>query len=670
MSNLINYTIGRYHILEQLGQGGMATVYKAYDTRLEREVALKIIRKEAFPAETHDRILRRFEREAKALARLDHPHIIKVHDFGEYESSPYLVMQYIPSGTLKQQLGKPIPYQQAVELLKPIAEALAYAHQHGVLHRDVKPSNILLTDDNRPILTDFGIAKLLDIEETHTLTGTGIGVGTPEYMAPEQGLGKDIDGRADMYALGVVLYELLTGHKPYTADTPLAVLLKQVNDPLPRPRDFVPSLPVKAERVLFKALAKKPEDRYPDMAAFAVALEKLSQQHPPQPVVAPPKPVKMPAPEPVTRDDHPTPVPAKKTSHRSGLPKWLLAAGGVLIVLVLLFLLISRVILPALEEQAKHNAIVEETAQALLTIEVAKTQTQEAAATRQALAVVQNMTSTALSWTPTATITHTPAVTLTPTNTFTPIMTHTPASTASTVLGISSTIVREKDGMEMVYVPAGEFEMGSNDGESNEQPVHTVYLDAYWIDKTEVTTAMYAKCVAARACDLPISEWSSSGYSYYGNPEYDEYPVIRVTWSYAEAYCQWAGAHLPTEAQWEKAARGTDGRTYPWGEGINKDRANYNRNVGDITKVGAFPSDASPYGALDMAGNASEWVADRYGEDYYANSPRENPQGPASGQYRIVRGGAWDFSGYYVRSSSRFRYDAVIWYSLGFRCAQ
>jgi len=275
MKELIGINISRYHILEQLGQGGMATVYKAYDTRLERDVALKIIRRGAFPPEVLDRVLTRFEREAKVLAHLNHPNIVSVLDYGEHEGSPYLVMPFIEGGTLKQHLNGPIPWQETVRIVLAVAQALEHAHQKKIIHRDVKPSNILITKAGHLMLSDFGIAKLLEFEEGHTLTGTGVGVGTPEYMAPEQGLGKDVDGRADVYALGVVMYELVTGRKPYTADTPLAVLLKQVNDPLPRPRDYVTDLPDEVERVLFKALAKTPEDRYSDMAAFAQALDKL-----------------------------------------------------------------------------------------------------------------------------------------------------------------------------------------------------------------------------------------------------------------------------------------------------------------------------------------------------------------------------------------------------------
>ena len=278
MTNLIGQSLGRYHILEKLGEGGMATVYKAYDTRLEADVAVKVIRTDKFTPEVLARALKRFEREAKALARLTHPNIVKVSDYGEYEGSPYLVMPYLPGGNLKaflKQRGH-LLWQEAVKLLLPIAEALDYAHSQNVIHRDVKPSNILLTERGQPMLTDFGVAKVLEEEATIALTGTGMGVGTPEYMAPEQFQGKAIDGRADIYSLGIVFFETLTGRKPYQADTPAAVIWMQASEPLPRPKQFAPDLPGAVEKVLLKALAKKPEDRYQSMGEFAAALEGMT----------------------------------------------------------------------------------------------------------------------------------------------------------------------------------------------------------------------------------------------------------------------------------------------------------------------------------------------------------------------------------------------------------
>jgi serine/threonine protein kinase len=275
MATLIGQSLGRYKILEQLGEGGMATVYKACDTRLERDVAVKIIRRGALPEEQLERILKRFEHEAKALARLTHPFIVPVVDYGEYKGSPYLVMPYLQGGTLKQKMGKPLPWQEAVRLLIPVAQALAYSHAHNIIHRDIKPSNILLTENNQPMLSDFGIAKILDLKDGQTLTTAGLGIGTPEYMSPEQGMGKPAGPAADIYSLAIVLYELLTGRKPFTADTPMEVVFKQVNDPIPNPVQYIPDLPDQVVKILQKATAKQPEDRFADMTLFAGALESL-----------------------------------------------------------------------------------------------------------------------------------------------------------------------------------------------------------------------------------------------------------------------------------------------------------------------------------------------------------------------------------------------------------
>ncbi len=284
MDDLSGQRVDRYQILELLGQGGMASVYRAIDTRLEREVAIKFIRREAFPPQMAEQILQRFEREAKALARLSHPNIVTIYDYGEYQGSPYLVMQFVSGGTLSNRLGTRMSYQLAASLLAPIAQALEFAHQRHIIHRDVKPANILVTEGGVSLLSDFGISKILESESGVTLTGTGVSIGTPEYMAPEQVLSREVDGRADIYSLGVVFYELVTGHKPFEADTPMAVLVKHINDPLPRPRQFAPDLPERAEQTLLKALGKKPEERFASMAEFARALEDLSSEAPPFPL--------------------------------------------------------------------------------------------------------------------------------------------------------------------------------------------------------------------------------------------------------------------------------------------------------------------------------------------------------------------------------------------------
>ena len=247
-------------------------------------------------------------------------------------------------------------------------------------------------------------------------------------------------------------------------------------------------------------------------------------------------------------------------------------------------------------------------------------------------------------------------------------------ATPTSAYTIGSTWTRPLDGAQMVFVPAGSFRMGSpaNTGEINEFPQHTVSLDAFWMDKTDVTNAAYAKCVNAGICSPPKTTYAAGTGSHYGNAQYDNYPVVFVDWTQAKIYCKWVGARLPTEAEWEKAARGTDGRIYPWGSySPDCSEANYSDCAGDLTEVTAHSYSSGPYGALDMAGNVWQWVNDWYDPLYYKTSAMNNPTGPDSGKYRVLRGGAWYYTDLYLRSAYRFWYDpANISNAIGFRCAR
>jgi serine/threonine protein kinase len=264
---------GRYEIKGEIGRGGMATVYHAYDPRFEREVALKVLPREML----HDPQFRtRFEREAKTIAMLEHPAIVPVYDFGEEEGQPYFVMRYMTGGALTDRMKQGAMTIQAVaHLYERLAPALDEAHAKGIIHRDLKPGNILFDQYGEPYISDFGIAKIAATQTN--VTGSAI-IGTPAYMSPEQAQGEGIDGRSDIYGLGVIMFELLTGQQPYHGDTPMSVVIKHITDPIPRILDVMPGLPPEIETVIEKALAKDRNERYPTVKALSEALNTVAQE--------------------------------------------------------------------------------------------------------------------------------------------------------------------------------------------------------------------------------------------------------------------------------------------------------------------------------------------------------------------------------------------------------
>jgi ligand-binding sensor domain-containing protein/tRNA A-37 threonylcarbamoyl transferase component Bud32 len=331
-------TLGPYRIIGQIGQGGMATVFKAYHAAMDRYVALKILPRQL--AENPE-FLGRFRQEARIIANLEHPHILPVHDYGESEGFTYLVMRYLDTGTLKDRLhARPLLLPEVDRAFSQLADALEYAHAHGVIHRDLKPSNVLVDARGNLFLTDFGIAKLL--ESSPQFTGTGALIGTPDYMSPEQAQGLKVDQRTDIYSLGIILYEMVTGRVPFEAETPLAVILKHLNDPLPLPTSIKPDLSPAIERVLLKALAKAPDDRFASVAelheAWKKALAEVTTLHAPPPAETIPLvgPVPPPGPAAVAPPHAAAPLPpAPAPPARRRLPwGWIVAVGVVLVLAV------------------------------------------------------------------------------------------------------------------------------------------------------------------------------------------------------------------------------------------------------------------------------------------------------------------------------------------------
>ncbi len=277
LGSLIGKSLGQFRIVERIGAGGMATVFKAYQPTLDRYVAVKVL------PSYHARdpvFVQRFVREARSVAKLAHPNIVQIHDFGEQDNITYIVMEYVDGGTLKDRLKRALPAAEAVDFIIQAAEGLDCAHRNGIIHRDVKPANMLVRKDGHLLLSDFGIAKIL--EGTTNLTRVGTGIGTPQYMSPEQGMGQPVDRRSDIYSLGIVLFHCLTGRVPFTADSPLTITVKHMNEPLPVDKMVAEGVPPAVIQVVQKMTAKQAHERYQsadvliDALTSALAVSNLS----------------------------------------------------------------------------------------------------------------------------------------------------------------------------------------------------------------------------------------------------------------------------------------------------------------------------------------------------------------------------------------------------------
>ncbi len=630
MEDLTGKKFGPYEIVAPLGEGGMASVYKALQPSVGRYVALKVLPRHLAGEAT---FLARFQQEARLVAQLQHPHILPTFDFGEADGYAYLAMPFMENGTLVSLMnGSPLPLSRVRRIVSQIGDALDYAHAHGVIHRDVKPSNVLMDKRGNCLLTDFGVAKI--VEGSAKLTTTGGVIGTPAYMSPEQGLGEKLDGRSDQYALAVIMYELATGKPPYNAETPMAIVIKHINDPLPPPRTLNPELPIAVERVIVKALAKKPEDRYPTVGDMIRAIEAA-----------------IPETGAVSAVDTAAITVKTEAPPKSKAPLWAWAVGAVAVIGLVIGAFFA---LSGVNSNATPTPAIADQPTATAPAQPTDTAAPQATATTAPTSAPRTQAATAA-----------PQVT---------------ATTASAAPGIGSTRVAPLDNMAQVYVPGGMFLMGSADTDRNAEPIekpqHQVTLDAFWIDQTEITNAMYALCVKAGACQPPRSQNSATRLNndYYGNPQFDHYPVIFVTLEDARAYCRWAGngtGRLPSEAEWEKAARGPDGQLYLWGnDAPGPSRANYGNTLGDTQAVGQYTSFASPYGALDMAGNVAEWVND--GFKAYGPDPISNPIGSNDVSSWVIRGGSWKSSDTALRAAARVRFIQTSYRGndVGFRCVR
>ncbi len=636
---------GRYLIRELLGRGGMGTVYLAADRNLPgRLVAIKE------NTDTAPATQEQFQAEAILLARLTHPNLPRVTDhFIEPSGRQYLVMDYVEGDDLRTLLRAnqgPLPEAVVLQWLDQVLSALTYMHnwidpttrqQTPIIHRDIKPGNIKRTPNGRIVLVDFGVAKVDETTKSSEGTEVGARAFTPGYAPLEQYSG-GTDARADIYALGATLYNLLTGERPPEAPALAA------GTPLIPPRQHNPQVSRALEHIILRAMALQAADRYQRIEEMHAALH---QRRPPEPVApraaapradANNRPI---APH-LTLTHMPTPQPRRAY--------WLsLSAMAILALLVIALLSMpttwlarwrSAATLPSTPAQVAVGTLVATATDPMPQIVVSLDAT---ATTAPTLPPTPTQTPT-LPPTATPILSPSPSPSLSSSPTATAPPSPTPAATATPMAGAQRT--HDPDGAVYRFVPAGPFTMGSA-MVADELPVHTVMLDAFWIMETEVTNALYAQCVAAGACTAPTNTfWTESTLATH--------PVTDVDWAQASAYATWVAGRLPTEAEWEKAARGTDERLFPWaGESTDADKLNFLST--STTPVGSFVAGASPFGVLDLAGNVEEWVADWYSPDYYASAPAANPPGPATGLMRVVRGGSFNSNRGNVRTTARGR---------------
>ena len=586
--------LGHYRILSLLGRGGMADVYRAEDERLGREVALKAVPPEF--ARDPERI-ERFEREVRAAARLSHPNIVTVFEFGHGEGQHFYTMELMPGGDLKARIRarpKGMPPGEARAVAVPIVRALDYAHRQGFVHRDVKPENILFDGEGTPQLTDFGIARAM--AEGTRMTATGMSIGSPHYMSPEQARGLQVDGRSDLYSLGVVLYEMLTGRLPFDARETLAVALAHLNDPVP---ELPPAL-AEWQPVLDRLLAKAPEDRYGSAAELVevLAAEALPRPAAPQGVPVVPEgshaglsaalPLQPPATRvvPVRHEVRPTRRPEQRPIRLAAASKRHRGLGRAVAGAVLALAVVGIGYLALRDAEGPED--------------------------RQQL------------------------------------------RTGTT---------RVFGGIEFVWIPPGEFRMGSTGrhADSDEKPVTRVrFTQGFWMGKYEVTQRQWQAVMGNNP-----SLFKNCG---------GDCPVESVSWNDVQEFIRKLNGgsgrrryRLPTEAEWEYAARaGTTTDTYagdmrkPYGDTPVLNRiAWYGKTSGARTHPAGRKA-PNAWGLHDMLGNVWEWVGDWQGD--YPGGSVTDPMGPFSGSNRVNRGGGWNnFIARYCRSANRN------WNSPGYR---
>lgn len=615
MNQLTGETLGGCRLEEKLGQGAMGTVFRARHLALEKTVAVKLLNPSRF---YEKRQVERFFREARSAASIEHQNIVSVQDVGQEKGLYYIVMQYIEGESLQDRIRreKKLSIEEAIRIAIDVAKGLSVAHGKGVVHRDVKPANILLTKEGEVKIADFGLAYRGDNDGTVT-NGMEV-LGTPAYMSPEQIDGRQVDHRADLYSLGVTLYYLTTGKKPFEGATPMEVLLKHMSERLVPPTQIDPRIPRALGQVIERLMAKDVENRYGSADELMKDLSEIRDGGKPKVVVA--------------MEDYIQRMEELATETADPKSRHPLAAAVVSGLVAAVCAILFTVALPdmkaatpafvapgnpldeeagrafaAADEFARQNPSALEEATKLLT-KIAtdyesvppwptKARSRIREIERRYDDLAREKTGEGLARASHLAGSGDPGAALLALSRLDPVW-------RKGAVGSQIEAARQRYLADLIrttgmtFVPEGTFLAGEDR--------HEEHLPAFFVDVTEVSNRDYAKFVAATGRPAPPG-WPD------GRPERgrEDEPVVGVTYEDAEAYATWLGKRLPTALEWEKAARGTDGRAYPWGEEFRQEAANCASlpGTGKLVPVTACPTGRSPFGCLNMAGNAFEWTS-------------------------------------------------------------
>jgi formylglycine-generating enzyme required for sulfatase activity len=581
---------GEFALISELGSGAMGNVFRVRHGPTGSDYALKLL-----PRAASDTEIARFLREGEAMARVHaHPNVAGIHGQGTVHGRYYIVMDLLEGGDLGERLvNGPLPVEEAARVIRDLARGLAHVHEQGVLHRDLKPGNVVFDSLGEPKLIDFGLARTPD---GSSLTATGALMGTPVYMAPEQALGLKADPRTDVYGLGAILYHCLTGEPPFPPESLMKVLGRVVDDTPVTPSKLRGSpLPRSLDALCMRALAKDPTHRQQSATELADMLEACLATESPEP--------------------------------RKHLRAWGALVASLVVLAAILSMLFTRGSEPPVPARRPGQPSI-------------------------------------------------------PTPTWFAKLTD--AERPGLPRGLTpgeeeGTYTWAPDHSELRYVPPGTFTMGYDSGYTREGPEHQAVVErGFFLGKHEMTWGLYRQFCAATGRTTPSPFGENTAFSTVApfRIDGDEFPVINVRFADAKAYCDWAGLRLPTEREWELAARGTDARRYPWGDSAHEVRANLGLYEDDpapsdprdgsdgflnTAPVGSFQKGASPYGCLDMCGNVWEYVS----------TPWTDRHGPAvAGETRrCVRGGSYVDSAAHARVTIRLPSGGAAGWHVSFRVA-